>query len=122
MKILFLTSLLACAAVVASAADPVTGKWQIHSNIAGNASDTTCILTQKDSDLSGACTSDKGRSLSIAGKVDGKKVVWSYKSEYNGSPLTVNYEGQLESETKIVGTVTVVEFSVDGDFTATQAK
>jgi hypothetical protein len=34
----------------------------------------------------------------------------------------VNYEGKLESETKITGTVNVPEFSVDGDFTAIQSK
>ncbi|MGA8598536.1 MAG: hypothetical protein WB676_27780 [Bryobacteraceae bacterium] len=121
MKISFLALLLMGLAALPSFADPLAGKWQIHSNIAGNESDLTCDLTQKDADLSGTCKSEQ-QTVTITGKVDGKKVTWSYKSEYNGSPLTVNYEGKLESDTKIVGTVTVPEFSVDGDFTATLSK
>lgn len=44
-----------------------------------------------------------------------------YKSEYNGSPLTVKYDGALQSN-KITGTVNVEEYGVDGDFTATLSK
>ena len=115
--------LLVSAAALAAAADntSLSGKWQVHSSIAGNDNDQDCTFTQQDSDLNGSCTSDKG-TVKIAGKVDGKKVTWSYKSEYNGTPLTVNFEGTLGSDNKIAGTVTVPEFSVDGDFTATQPK
>ena len=106
---------------LAFADDSLAGKWQVQSNIAGNENSQTCTWTQKDADLSGTCTSEKG-TVNITGTIDGKTVKWSYKSDYNGSPLTVNYEGKLESETKITGTVTVPEFSADGDFTATQVK
>ena len=57
-----------------------------------------------------------------SGKVDGKAVAFTFKSEYNGAPLTVEYKGTLESASKIVGTVNVVEYGVGGEFTATQAK
>jgi len=123
MKPLLLSFLLASAAVLATAADnpSLSGKWQVQSSIAGNDNDQACTFTQKDTDLSGTCTSDNG-TVNITGKVDDKKVTWSYKSEYNGTPLTVKYEGRLESATKIVGSVSVPEFSADGDFTATQSK
>jgi hypothetical protein len=119
---LSLLPLLLSASAFAFTADPLTGKWQIHNSIAGNESDQACTFTQKNEDLTGTCTSDQGGSVTISGKVDGKKVTWSYKSEYNGSPLTLSYEGKLESETKIVGTVNVAEFSVEGEFTANQSK
>lgn len=110
-------------AVLASAADSasVHGKWQVHSSIGGQDHDSTCTFTPKDADLTGTCETDHG-SVSVTGKVDGKKVTWSYKSQYEGTPLTVNYEGTLGADSKITGTVSVPEFSVDGDFTATQAK
>jgi hypothetical protein len=115
--------LLVSAAALATAADnaPLSGKWQIHNSIAGNESDQACTFTQKDSDLSGTCTSDNG-NVNVTGKIDGKKVTWTYKSEYNGSPLTVNYEGTVNSDNKISGSVSVPEFSADGDFTATPSK
>lgn len=97
------------------------GKWQVHTSIAGQDHDSTCTFDQKDSDLTGSCTTERG-DLKITGKVDGKKITWSYKSEYEGTPLTVNHEGTLGADNKITGTVSVPEFGVDGDFTATPSK
>lgn len=115
--------LLLTAAALATAAGnlSLSGKWRIHSNISGNENDQTCTFTQTDNDLAGSCTTDSGVAK-VTGKIDGKKVTWSFKSEYNGSPLTVNYEGTVNSETKISGTVNVPEYSADGDFTATLSK
>ncbi len=123
MKAMLRSLLLVSAAALVSAGDnpSLIGKWQVHNSISGNESDQTCTFTQKDSDLTGSCSSDNG-PVDISGKVDGKKVTWAYKSEYNGTPLTVKYQGMVESATKITGSVNVPEFSADGDFTATQSK
>ena len=120
MKSLFLSVFLTTA--LAWAADTsLSGKWQIHGAISDHEINQNCTFTQKDTDLTGSCSSDTG-SVEINGKVDGKKVTWMYKSQYEGSPITVNFEGKLDSDTKITGTVSVPEYSVDGDFTATQSK
>jgi hypothetical protein len=105
---------------IVAADDTISGKWQIHQNVAGYENDQTCTFTQKGSELTGACQSDQG-SVQIAGKVDDKKVTWSFKSEYNGTAFTVNYTGMVEPS-KISGTIHIPEFSVDGEFKATQAK
>jgi len=120
LKIIFL---LLSTFVLASGADKtiVNGKWQVHSTVAGQESDAICTFTQKETDLSGTCTTDQG-TVNLIGTVDGKKISWSYKSQYEGTPLTVKFEGTLDSENKITGTVSVPEFSVDGDFTAAPAK
>jgi hypothetical protein len=121
MKSLTLSFLLA--AVLAHAADSpsLSGKWQVHLSIAGNESEQTCTLTQKDNDLTGSCVTTRG-TVQIAGKVDGKKVAWGFKSEYEGNPLTINFSGTLDSPNKIAGSVRVEEFSVEGEFTAVPAK
>ena len=123
MKRIVLTSLLASAAALALMADDpsLTGKWQVHTSIAGTEHDQSCSFTQKGEDLTGTCVSETG-TVNITGKVNGTKVSWSYKSEYNGSPLTVAHDGVVSSGTKITGSVSVPEFSVEGDFTATQSK
>ena len=54
----------------------------------------------------------------VTGKVEGNKVSWSFKTDYNGSPLTVSYEGTISSDAKISGASHVAEMSLDGDFTA----
>jgi len=40
----------------------------------------------------------------------------------NGGPLTLIYDGALEANDKIRGTVKVEEYSVEGEFTASLAK
>ncbi len=94
----------------------VAGKWKIHSSIAGNESDSTCTFVQNGNDLSGTCSGPQG-DVKLTGKVDGKNVTWSYQMDYNGSPLTMKYEGPLDAG-KIAGTVTVDPFGVSGDMTA----
>ena len=117
-----LVSLLVSGVVLAFAADApsLTGKWHVHNSISGNESDQICTFIQKDAGISGSCTSERG-TVEVTGKVDGNKITWSYKSEYEGTPLTVNYQGVMDA-TKISGSVSVPEFSADGDFTATPEK
>jgi hypothetical protein len=54
--------------------------------------------------------------------VDGNKVSWTYDSEYNGSPITLNYTATLGEGEKFTGSVEVDPFGVSGDFTATLSK
>lgn len=113
---------LSLAAIAFAADQPsVSGKWQVHTTIAGTEHDITCTFTQKETDLSGSCDREEGGKVDVTGKVDGDKVTWSYKSEYNGTPLTVNHTGTLKDD-KMTGTVDVPEFSASGDFTAALAK
>jgi hypothetical protein len=99
----------------------LTGKWQLHTSAAGHESDYTCTFTQKNDDLTGTCSPPPG-TVQISGKVTGKKVTWTYKSEHDGSPLTVTFNGSVDSTNKIIGSVIAVEFGVEGEFTATPSK
>ena len=123
MRLFLLQSLLASAAVLAGAADnpSISGKWQVKQSIAGNENEQACNFMQTGSELTGSCGSAAG-IVQISGKIDDKKVSWIFKTEYNGSPLTVKYTGTLDSNNKISGTVDVEEYSVQGEFTAVQSK
>lgn len=121
MKTLLLSLLIASAALlVADDNSSIVGKWQVHSSVSGNDFEMVCTFAQKDKALTGNCASDRG-TFDLTGTIDGNKVTWSYKSEYNGMPLTVNYEGVLASA-KITGNVNVPEFSAGGDFSAAPSK
>ena len=117
------TTLALCAFALSLAADTpsLTGKWKVSASIAGNESEAVCTFSQKDSAVTGNCTTEQG-TVEISGKIDGDKVTWSYKSEYQGTPLTVKYEGAIASAKVIKGSVEVPEFSVGGDFTANRAE
>jgi len=118
-------TLLACllAAASANAADDgsLTGKWQIQRSAGGNDSRQDCTFTQKEKELTGTCQDDRG-TVKISGKVDGKKVTWTYKGESPGGPVTVVYTGAVEGADKISGSVEAVEFSITGEFTATRSQ
>jgi len=123
MKLLLASLLLASASVAAYAADDasIAGKWQIQTSVAGNESTYPCTFEHKESELTGGCSPELG-AVQIKGKVEGKKVTWTYKTEYNGSPLTVTFKGTLDAAGKIAGSVVAEEYGVEGEFTATQPK
>jgi hypothetical protein len=123
MKKFALFVFLVTATAVAFGADApsVSGKWSVHTSIAGNDSDMQCTFATKDNAITGTCQGQLGE-LAVTGKIDGTKVTFGYKSEYNGGPLTLNYQGTLDGATGMRGTVTVVEYGVDGDFAATPSK
>jgi hypothetical protein len=121
MKKLLISSLFAgIAYLVAGDDSPVVGKWQVHTSISGNESDSVCTFVQKDVALSGNCAGERG-TFEITGKIDGTKVTFSYKSDYNGTPLTVKYNGSINAA-EMKGSVEVPEFAVSGDFSATKSK
>jgi hypothetical protein len=123
MRTVILVCSLAAVAAFATAAEPpsLTGKWLLHLSIVGNENDATCQLNQNGNELTGTCGAEQG-TAQLSGKIEDKKVAWSYKIDYNGQPLTLKYAGTLASPEKITGSVTVEEFGVEGEFTATQAK
>lgn len=123
MKCLLLSVFFASAAISAAAADSpsMNGNWKVHIDISGNEADVTCSFTQKDADLSGTCTGEHGTS-NVTGTVTDKKVKWTYKSQYNDSPITLTYTGTLTAADKASGTVDVQEYGAEGDFTATATK
>lgn len=47
-------------------------------------------------ELTGSCEGSRGK-VEISGKVEGPDVSWMYKSEYEGSPLTVRFKWKPES-------------------------
>ena len=123
MRTLLLTVLMAAATVVAPASDDpsLSGSWQLKRIAADRESTMECSFNQKGSELTGSCKSDRG-TLALSGKVEGKNVTWTHKSESEAGPVTVVYTGTIDSATRMTGKVLAVEFSVEGEFTATRAK
>jgi hypothetical protein len=121
MKAIFATLLLAAFAASAADTAPISGKWQIHIQVSDRESDQTCEFKQDGNELTGSCDS-RGGTVSVAGKVDGKKVTWTYKIESEAGQVTLNFRGAINADASISGALTVQEFGIDGQFTATQAK
>ena len=119
---LFLTL---AAAGIAYGAPPasLSGKWNVHSSVAGSDSDSVCTFVQTAKILTGSCTTADQGDKKITGTVEDTKISWSFDSEYSGTPLTVKFVGNLDvGAMKITGTTLVEQFGVDGNFTAVPAK
>jgi hypothetical protein len=99
----------------------VAGTWTVRADVSGNQSESNCTFTQKEADLTGSCTSDRG-TVMITGKVEGTTVNWQFDTQYEGQTLTVYYSGTPQSAEKISGTINVQPMNVSGEFTATKAK
>jgi hypothetical protein len=113
----------ALAAIAARGAEDVSvaGEWRIRRSAAGAQSTQTCTLTRAGEEIGGSCSADRG-PVKVTGKVEGRKVTWTYQTERDGGPLTVIYRGVIESPDTIKGSVSAVEYGIDGEFTATRVK
>lgn len=115
-------SLLMLASTSVFAAPVINGQWKVHNSIAGNESDQVCSFTLTDATLAGSCRTDQG-DAKVTGSLKDNKLSWQYNTDYNGSPLTLNYTATLgDTADKIAGIVEVDPFGVSGDFTATPVK
>ena len=116
------TALLAVTASATAADAPsIAGKWQVHLSVADREVDLTCTFAQEGADLNGSCGSERGTS-EITGKVDGNKVTWTQKtSGGENGPVTLQFRGSINSATDVKGFVTVAEYGIEGQFTATPA-
>jgi hypothetical protein len=123
MKSAFLSLLIAFATVAAPAADipSIVGNWQVHITVGSYDNTVTCTFVQNAQTLSGKCDTDGGPA-DITGKVSATAITWSYKTNYQGTPITAVYDGTVGSGQKISGTINVPELTPDGTFTATQSK
>lgn len=122
MKKLIVSTVILCAtSAFAAGAPSLTGQWSVHNNIAGNENDQECKFVQTDDKLTGTCKSND-KEVAITGSIDGKKVMWKYDSDYNGSPLTLTYTATLDDTQKIAGAVEVQPFGITGEFSATPSK
>ena len=122
--LIFVLATAAAAAQTPPAVAPpavVAGSWTVRADVSGNQSESNCTFTQKDAELSGGCTTDRG-TVMLTGKVEGKTVSWQFDTQYEGQTLTVYYSGTSQSADKITGTINVQPMNVSGEFTATKAK
>lgn len=112
------------AAAMAPAADVplLSGNWQVHITIGSYDNVIVCSFTQKADALTGNCGTPDNGTAPLAGTITGDKVAWSYKTTYDGGPVTPTYQGTLDSTSKpskVTGTIDVPELAADGVFTAT---
>jgi hypothetical protein len=114
LLIIVLLGLSLAPAGAGSAVADISGTWKGAIDRPGNSYgplNITFIIKQEGEKLSGSYFygNRKGEQQKITGTVKGNKVVFSYEdkppAEIKKPGLTVNFNGTLESPTKITGTI-----------------
>jgi hypothetical protein len=117
MKTLIIAAALALAPVAASAdsmaampsapAKDMSGAWKIDGAFGDAIKYTlTCTLKQDGMKLSGPCSNSLGGDpVSATGSVDGAKVVLSYDTTYQGSPVHLDYKGDTQADGTLKGVI-----------------
>lgn len=112
-----LVFLLLLSALPASAAD-ISGVWKVDGSVENNPVTPTCTLKQTDAKVSGSCNFDADHVTDITGEVKGKEVTWKLTLEYQGTDYTLTFNGTLDSDASIKGSIAVNPSDTNGDFTA----
>jgi hypothetical protein len=121
-KLLFVTTILLAVAFVAAAAD-VTGKWtyEMQGRGGGPARQVTLTLKQDGDKLTGSVPGMRGGGdTEISnGKVDGDKVSFEVKREFNGNTMVTKYSGTVAGdEMKLHTTTETPNGTREGDIVA----
>ncbi len=84
----------------------IAGKWKIETNANGQPVTVNVDFKQEGDKLSGTITSDVGDGKVKSGTVSGKKVKAALELDFQGQPLEVALDGNLDGDGKMSGTLT----------------
>ena len=101
MKLIFLTLLLATTSLFAA---DVNGKWDFAIELDAGSGNPMFEFQQKAEALSGTYTGMLG-TAQLTGTVKGSNISFTFDAEFNGEKMRVVYEGTVEGDSKMKGTV-----------------
>lgn len=104
-RLLTAAAVLALTPATALAAD-MTGVWKIDGNFNDMIKYTiTCTIAQTGATLAGDCKDDQGADPKITGSNDGTNTVISYDTNYQGSPVHLDYKGSFQPDGTLKGEI-----------------
>ena len=121
MKSIIIAAVLACAPAAALAAD-LSGVWTVNGAF-GEAIKFSSVCTLKEDaagKLTGACKGTQQEDAATTGAVTGATAAFGYDTTYQGSPVHLDYKGDVQADGSLKGTVDAA--GGEGTFTATVAK
>jgi len=106
MKRLLIAAAFAFAPASVFAAD-MSGTWTIHGDIGGSIQWTSaCTLAQgADGKLSGTCKGTQNEDAAASGQATATTVELAYDTTYQGSPVHLDYKGDIQPDGTAKGTV-----------------
>ena len=99
-----LTALPLAVSPNAQAKNDVSGEWAFDVQTDGGSGNPTFVFAQKGEKLTGKYKGTFGEA-DLEGTVTGKTIKFSIKVDAQGTPLTIVYDGEIESNTAMKGKV-----------------
>ena len=106
-------------AVSAQAVD-VSGTWQLAVTTDQGVTRPEVTFEQDGSALSGDYASETLGRHSVQGSVEGTTVQWSFSANMQGQTFPVRYEGTLQDDGTISGSIDIASGMMTGSFVATR--
>jgi hypothetical protein len=109
------------AAAMSAGSAHITGTWRLTGRIADVTIDRVCTIEQTEGKIQGPCKNQAGDKV-LNGVVDGDTVTWKYEAKYDGATVRLVFNGTVESDSAIKGTITASDTAgsntTTGTFTA----
>ncbi len=103
---------------VSAVSADLTGTWMLNGDFgSGLKYKLICVLQSNAQDVSGPCVAVPGASLRTSGRWDGRRMEFTYRSDYNGSGYRSDFDGAMTAGGAVQGSVSTQ--SSHGQFTAT---
>jgi hypothetical protein len=106
MKRLLIAAVFALAPATVFAAD-LSGACTLHGDIGGSIQWTSACTLKQDGDgkLSGTCKGTQNEDAAATGTVTGTTLDLAYDTTYQGSPVHLDYKGDVQPDGTAKGTV-----------------
>jgi hypothetical protein len=107
-------------AIAAQAKFDISGEWTFDVQTDAGGGSPTFVFTQTGEKLTGKYKGAFGEA-NLTGTVTGKTVKFSFSADAQGTPISVVYEGEIESNSSMKGKVDLGGVGT-GTFTGTRTK
>jgi hypothetical protein len=119
LSLLILAAALCVVAAPARAAD-LSGEWAFEVSTSQGSGSPTFVFKQDGEKLTGTYKGLLGEA-EVAGTVTGNKLKFSFTGKAQGTDFTVSYDGAIESDDSVKGTVDLGGMA-SGTFTGKRKK
>jgi hypothetical protein len=115
-----LATVLLLTATLSAQSFDLTGEWVFDVQTDGGSGQPTLIFQQDGDKLTGKYKGQLGEA-DLTGTVSGKTLKFSFSGNAQGTAFTVTYEGEIESNSAVKGTVDLAGMA-SGTFTGKRVK
>jgi len=99
----------------------LSGDWVLSVDVNGSVTTPSLTLVQEADSLSGSYRSETLGTANIRGTVEGGEFTFRFNASMQGQPIPVRYEGEVQEDGTLAGTIELADGAISGTFTGKRA-